>query len=364
MRNLLVGFPSLMGRLKQLREATARDVWREIDSTNDANSAYGDVLSLVTNFDKMNRLDCLRYALTAKMLSLYLTEHTSFFQQLIAGEHGGILRSRQEWQTLVTGILMRHMGQLVCNGHAISDMEVLRPADYGDSYIRDKESLLQRHLYLCLASTRVFTAIFPRISILNHSCDPNIRNSFDGPYLTIYAARAIRQGEQVFNCYGPHYKLMDRDERQSVLTQQYCFECDCEKCCSDDRTIDEYFRYVCPNANCGAPIDLRGSVRQRWWLELNDERVCRAIASKFVCGKCHEKLFLNPHSLVTFASQALQPSDTSRRVSSVTRDLLSYYFAVAKCLGKHHELKQWMTEQIFSAKVDGKRCQHEQIAAI
>lgn len=352
MRNLLVGFPSLLEKTKHLRAASLSSLWDAILSINDPDFAYGEALSLVTNFDKMNRLDCLRYVLTAQMLSIYLAEHTSFAEQWNSAEYSSILRNKDEWHKLVASLLMRHMGQLVCNGHAISDMEVLQPSDYG--YMRDKDRIMVGHLYQNLASTRVFTAIFPKISLFNHSCDPNIRNSFDGQFLTVYAARPIDHGEQVFNCYGPHYKLMDREERQSALAQQYCFECKCEKCTSNDSTFDQYYRYQCPNDGCGSAIDLNGIVANRWWHDIDDNRLCDAIAPKFACGKCNRKLFLNPTSLVAFSGQAMQQEADGRRSPNVTKDILNYYFAVGKCLSKHHELKHWMAQQIFADKISGK----------
>lgn len=352
MRNLLAGFPSLLERIKHLRASSISNLWTEILSINDPDFAYGEVLSLVTNFDKMNRMDCLRYILTAKMLSIYLAEHTSFGEQWISPEYCNILRSEDEWHKLVACLLMRHMGQLVCNGHAISDMEIMQPSDHG--YIGDKDSIMKRHIYQSLSSTRVFTAIFPKISLLNHSCDPNIRNSFDGQFLTIYAARPIDRGEQVLNCYGPHYKVMDREERQSALAQQYCFECKCEKCTSDDCNIDQYYRYQCPNNGCGTAIDLNCFVAKQWWHNIDNENLCNAIAPKFVCVKCDQKLFLSPKSLRFFCGQAMQQQPNGCRLPNVTTEMLNYYFAIGKCLSKHHELKQWMAQQILSGKIFGK----------
>lgn len=73
--------------------------------------------------------------------------------------------------------------------------------------------------------------------MLNHSCSPNIRNVFEGKKLTIFATEEIGEGEEVFNCYGPNFKLMSYQERQDTLRLQYNFHCKCSKCL--DRN-DEY----------------------------------------------------------------------------------------------------------------------------
>jgi len=85
-------------------------------------------------------------------------------------------------------------------------------------------------LHLLFKSQRIFTGIFPRISMLNHSCAPNIRNVFEGNQLTIYATEDLAESAQIFNCYGPNYKLMSYQERQDSLRLQYNFVCKCTKC--------------------------------------------------------------------------------------------------------------------------------------
>lgn len=359
MRTLLVGVPSLMEKIKQLKPQNVSSVWHDMFSIADSDFTYGHVLSLVTHFTDspmpVDSVDCLRYALTAKMLTIYLFEHTSFYKKLISANTPGIM-DKNDWHFMVASILMRHMGQLVSNGHAISDMEVMQPSDYGESYICEKESRLKGYLYQCLSSTRVFTAIFPKISLLNHSCDPNIRNSFDGQSLTIYATRSIAENEQVFNCYGPHYKLMHKDERQFALKQQYRFICKCDKCSANDRTFYQYYRYVCPNDWCNRPIPMDDYERHQWWLHLDNERMSMQIASKIKCQRCNQTSILNPDTLATFSIQhQMFPRDVSgKRHTEHVKTLLSYYFAVSKCLAKDHELKQWMAQQILSYKICGK----------
>lgn len=173
------------------------------------------------------------------MLTIYLREHTTFFQDFIKNKIKNLLND-SDWDLLITALILRHMGQLVTNGHAIVDFRQ-------NIFTTDalKLMLLKNQpngggLHLLLKSQRVFTGIFPRISMLNHSCEPNIRNTFDGKRLTIYAASDISTGDEIFNCYGPHWKLMSFQERQDTLRLQYNFQCNCTKC---SQTNDEYVCY-------------------------------------------------------------------------------------------------------------------------
>lgn len=76
----------------------------------------------------------------------------------------------------------------------------------------------------------IATALFPRIAILNHSCDPNIRNFFEGNVLTIRATQPIRNNEEIFNGYCPSFRLLEMAKRRQLLKDQYGFDCDCAKC--------------------------------------------------------------------------------------------------------------------------------------
>lgn len=188
------------------------------------------------------------------MLTVYLTSRTTFFED-IPKDYIGIMSSRFEWEKLVNVLILMHMGQLVSvnffnsklfsfinilfyfkvsNGHAISDLALIPPTAINCLHSKDTVRLGMLHCYI--SNERIFTAIFPKISLFNHSCDPNIRNKFNGKTLTVYATRNINRNEEIFNCYGPNYKLMERQDRQMALRQQYCFDCACNKC-KDKETI-------------------------------------------------------------------------------------------------------------------------------
>uniref|UniRef100_F7FRC7 [histone H3]-lysine(4) N-trimethyltransferase n=1 Tax=Monodelphis domestica TaxID=13616 RepID=F7FRC7_MONDO len=90
--------------------------------------------------------------------------------------------------------------QVICNGFAISNGEM----------------------------QEVGVGLYPSMSLLNHSCDPNCVIVFEGPSLFLRAVRDIQQGEELTICYLD--VLMPSAERQKQLKEQYCFDCDCPGC--------------------------------------------------------------------------------------------------------------------------------------
>ncbi|KAL0608884.1 Histone-lysine N-methyltransferase SMYD3, partial [Plecturocebus cupreus] len=73
------------------------------------------------------------------------------------------------------------------------------------------------------------------ISLLNHSCDPNCSVVFNGPHLLLRAVRDIEVGEELTICYLD--MLMTSEERRKQLRDQYCFECDCFRCQTQDKWV-------------------------------------------------------------------------------------------------------------------------------
>ncbi|XP_015235544.1 PREDICTED: SET and MYND domain-containing protein 4 isoform X1 [Cyprinodon variegatus] len=144
---------------------------------------------------------------------------------------------------VVGSAVLRHMLQLRCNAQAVI---TLQEAGSQNSQVQSVEEI------------RIATAMFPTLSLLNHSCCPNTSLVFGtgkaadpcvsqesagfnhrllgegrldrGVTVTVRAARVITPGEQVLHCYGPHSNRMRTRERQHLLQQQYFFLCECEAC--------------------------------------------------------------------------------------------------------------------------------------
>lgn len=88
---------------------------------------------------------------------------------------------------------------------------------------------------------RIAEAIYATSSLLNHSCIPNTSLEYKGRTLIIRykakfshstprASEGISKGEQIYNCYGPHYARMETRRRKEVLKKQYLFDCQCTAC--------------------------------------------------------------------------------------------------------------------------------------
>ncbi|NXN41502.1 SMYD4 protein, partial [Rhinoptilus africanus] len=110
--------------------------------------------------------------------------------------------------------MLRHVLQLQCNAQAIT---VMHESGSGDGAVVNKKPV------------RLATAFFPVLSLLNHSCCPNISVSFSGTAATVRASQPILSGQEIFHCYGPHRCRMRVAERQQHLSQ-YFFECRCQAC--------------------------------------------------------------------------------------------------------------------------------------
>ena len=108
------------------------------------------------------------------MLTLYLSNYTIFFidiniKECLASKFSNDefnikcdLVTENDQRLYVSSLLLRHILQLICNGHAITNICVTE----GD----DKSKILIEE------QARIATAIYPSASMMNHSCDPNIIN--------------------------------------------------------------------------------------------------------------------------------------------------------------------------------------------
>lgn len=212
---------------------------------------YLEVKNLVSHLNDLQSSDLFSYTVTATLLVIYLEKYTGLFE----GE--GRLDKLLEFG----GTVLLHIGQLVCNGHAITDIE--------------SEELNPKQSVLIEDQVRVGTAIYPSASMMNHSCEPNIINSFFNSLLIVRSTKDLQEGDEIYNCYGPMVYNTDYNKRQELLLSQYFFVCDCNSCKNKDGPVTDTL--VCKHCssklkiessscyNCSKTIDMQSLIK-----ELND----------------------------------------------------------------------------------------------
>ncbi|KAK7604157.1 hypothetical protein V9T40_004430 [Parthenolecanium corni] len=183
---------------------------------------YEQVNNLEMHLDDVPVHDLISFSLTATLLILYLEKYSDFFTSSVRKSIDGV------------GFrLLKHMFQIVCNAFAAKK-----------SCFKGK--LDEDSLETCLETFS--TGLYPSAAMMNHSCDPNIITSFRYNTLIVRAGQQIKKGEEIFNCYGPHYRRRETEQRKEILKNQFYFDCKCKQCILAEV---ETTKFLC--LNCASP---------------------------------------------------------------------------------------------------------------
>lgn len=96
-------------------------------------------------------------------------------------------------------------------------------------------------------------AFYPKIALLNHSCDPDVLPLYIGSKLILKSSRDLAPGSEVAFSYGPTYQKMPYVERQTTLSNNFFFTCQCSACCQRKENYNE--AYSCATCNGPAFLD-------------------------------------------------------------------------------------------------------------
>jgi len=179
------------------------------DGVYDA-SDYRTIYTLVGNTKQRGVGDLFKRGLMAAFM-LRMLELTPFFFNGGSDPRNVKLQDK----VLVGGILLTHLQNLPCNAHELSEVEI--PA----SSVKDS------------SQSEIGAAAYGTLSLINHSCDPNVVRSYYSTHATVKTIRSLKAGDEILDNYGYHYAVMSREERQRKLYNQYYFNCECGCCKSN-----------------------------------------------------------------------------------------------------------------------------------
>ncbi|XP_062716814.1 SET and MYND domain-containing protein 4 [Aedes albopictus] len=173
--------------------------WSSIDSKQ----VYSTIHILATNQSLRSASDLVQRSVYAIIMSELLFRNTEL----------GKLCDDQESHDLIRTLLFRHAQASPVSMHSTMFMEYT-PKEY------EKYSPL-----------KVGCGSFPILSMINHSCAPNLeRMTLPNGNVMALVNRPIKKGGQLFDNYGYHHCLESLEKRQNGLFEQYSFRCQCEAC--------------------------------------------------------------------------------------------------------------------------------------
>ncbi|XP_005110357.2 SET and MYND domain-containing protein 4 [Aplysia californica] len=231
--------------------------------------SYLSVFDLMTHEGTTASQDMLQYSLTAALLLVTLVQ-AEFFdgvpgisewaeemktpsgKQSEKNRENGKHPNVPEEVRYIGAALLRHILQLVCNAHAITSLQAQScrgEDDWGSGGDMSHNASVEADSLQNVQQVRIATAIYPTASLMNHSCDPTIISSFMGDVLIVRNIKDVKKGDEIYNCYGPHYCRMRTGERQEVLKSQYHFDCLCEACAQGDVSSQRFGAFQCPQCS-------------------------------------------------------------------------------------------------------------------
>lgn len=129
-------------------------------------------------------------------------------------------------RTFIRSFLKRHTQIGTMNCHEIYNWPLKKG---GLSDVNEtKNSLAYRSGVVAVGSGN-----YPFISLINHSCAPNVTRVFLHDKNVLVVQRPIKNGEQLFDNYGCNFVNMSKKYRKPELLERYRFKCSCLACEND-----------------------------------------------------------------------------------------------------------------------------------
>ncbi|XP_011502672.1 PREDICTED: SET and MYND domain-containing protein 4-like [Ceratosolen solmsi marchali] len=209
------------GSLEKLRED-----FKEIDNSRDQRKKgfsknqtvfinnYKSAYSLLTHMKQKSINELIAVSRDSAVLLYFIARYTKLFRNHFDYDKKALIVSED---ALFVGKLLSHYQHLILiNAVTIKDVDIATSTDWSWTVPKEENCT---GLYLT-----------PFLSLLNHSCHPNIAKCETKDRKTIlYSIRPITKGSQIFDCYGPTYLELLKTKRQNLLKRFYFF-CDCIAC--------------------------------------------------------------------------------------------------------------------------------------
>lgn len=186
---------------------------------------YPSVYHQIDNMEKRPTGDHLKRCFTALLLARCL-QLSCWFPE---GLREDVL---SEEFLFIASVLVKHIQSCACNAYEINE------------FVKKGASMIN------CDSVELGGAVYPTISLSNHSCTGNTSRTSYGTYCCVRATRTIYPNEKVYDNYGEFYHIAEKEGRQQRLDLQYFFHCACAACKNSWPLYRDFCRdpslYQCP----------------------------------------------------------------------------------------------------------------------
>jgi hypothetical protein len=185
---------------------------------------YMGLYNLLTHTGQRSRNDLFQYTI----LSVYLLEILDLVDFFHSDNPDNSPDPRL--RPCIGGIILRFLKIISCNGIELTEMHV------GNALQKSNPDTIG-------------LGLFPTVSLLNHSCDPNLELIFYNNTCAVKAIQNIAAGKELCIDYGYLYYITPRKQRQLSLAAQYFFDCHCHAC-TKDWTVKSNLKSDIPVLKC------------------------------------------------------------------------------------------------------------------
>ncbi|KAH8279079.1 hypothetical protein KR026_001328 [Drosophila bipectinata] len=169
---------------------------------------YRAIHGLVTNQHLRSVSDLFQRSVVCAILKHFIIEYTPLKDHL-GGEDG---------RNFFTDLLFRHLQTSPSNMHGIDLVEQVNETKDDQTHS---------------------SGAYAFLSLLNHSCAPNTLRIYEGTKAYLFVLRPIKAGKVLYDNYGAHFAIFNKQQRQDTLSMQYRFDCKCEGCELDYPTFGQ-----------------------------------------------------------------------------------------------------------------------------
>ncbi|XP_030763066.1 SET and MYND domain-containing protein 4-like [Sitophilus oryzae] len=309
--DLGIGFPAFKAVLKGVKSGfkNVKGGYEEdIKRFGSKEDNYPYFNRLVSNIYKSK--NAAPYIVMAAIVVTYLKKYTDFFSWFLKQKNC----PKDDSNNLIRyigGLITKHIAQLSCNSSII------------EHWTYSSTDLLFPDILITIAC-----GMFPSVSIMNHSCRPNVTNFFICDTIVVKALEDIQENEEIFNCYGIDYRGMNKDQRQIACRSLYHFECKCVICSDQSKEVEMLDSFLCPKCKGLVP-------------EIPN-------VSFMFCLSCGEEYSLRPFRKINDEAQKYLESEDANQLDILIKSLKIR----EKILYKHHKDFEEVYYRLYSYYVE------------